>query len=1215
MKGQIFMKRLKKMIVFSVMVMTVLSMSVVVAPQASAASAGDLIKMDGLSSVYYLGADGKRYVFPNESTYFSWYNDFSGVVTIAQSELESYPLGKNVTVRPGTKLIKITTNPNVYAVTPGGNLLLIPTEEVAAVLYGEAWASRVVDIADSFFTNYEIVAGEASVTTYPAGSLVKFGSTDVYYIDADGMARLVADEAAFAANKFSFNYVIDSILNVPSMGADITVREDALSDTAQGAGGVAGAGTGVSFALAANTSPSQNIPAGSPADFMTLNITAANDGDVSVNSITVTGYDLGNSENIDSVTFYDNGVKVGTSKNLNSDRVAVFNFAPAISVPAGTTKSLVVRATILSSATGNYSIGIASASDILTNGAVVSGSFPVVGNTKAIATGTNIGTMTISAVTASTPSAEFGEDNVLVSEFNLSATNEDVFFNSLRLRNGGTNDNALASNLLMFVDGTEVAQGTYADRYATFALENVIVKKGDTVTVQIYADMGIGSVGNTFSLYLKDVNDMVFTGKTYGFGIQMTDPLDYAEGVAVTLSAGDVTLDMDKAASPSQDVRPGTDNVVLATFSVVSNAENATINYIKDANGDEFIIAGTGLDLNEIENVELRDVNTGVIYDTTIAAGVASNTVAMTFDEEMSLLKGVKRTFEVRADLKGSNDTYPIDDDDTLAVTIEDGAFSITGLVSDAELNGEITPTSVTGSVTTVKTASLIWTTTALTNKTFVPGAVDELIYRATAKAGTASDVTLTSVKLNADTYAAFKDGNISALELFADGVSVKNLAGQITDDAAATAAINFTSLNVNIPAGEDVTFTVLASFPGTFETAGDFSLEITDAATSIIVKNEDNDAFAETVSNAGTDSRLIFLASTGTLKVEMKVDDLKANDNTYIVAGSATDADRYLGELVFTTTNEDVKVKTLALGQTGTSESDDVLGVQLFDESGVAVAEADVDAYGNAYFDTLNLVMRADQTTSLYIGVVTKSINADGDAQGTADHGETIIFNLASSTDLTLLGLSANKAVTAIGDTSGQDIAIVEDDDGALAVGEYSLPTVVSKTSTIAGSKLTSIVSTLSDGTLSDGLNRTIAKYKFVFDNGMNRSSLNEALKAQLETLALAVSTSTATVVDIQAYVEGASANKTTAVQTTAGVATINLSAGLLDSSLVDGEVTLVIIGDVSGSGTTGSVSTAINDLAGGDVQYYGNGVAGGTLITNPLLDITDVTGATLSK
>ncbi|NCQ16453.1 hypothetical protein GW814_02260, partial [Candidatus Falkowbacteria bacterium] len=83
------MERFKKIFAAGVIFVTVLSMSVVVAPAGATASAGDLIKMAGLSSVYYLAADGKRYVFPNEATYFSWYGDFSWVMTIPQSELES----------------------------------------------------------------------------------------------------------------------------------------------------------------------------------------------------------------------------------------------------------------------------------------------------------------------------------------------------------------------------------------------------------------------------------------------------------------------------------------------------------------------------------------------------------------------------------------------------------------------------------------------------------------------------------------------------------------------------------------------------------------------------------------------------------------------------------------------------------------------------------------------------------------------------------------------------------------------------------------------------------------------------------------------------------------------------------------------------------------------------------------------------------------------
>jgi hypothetical protein len=198
------MTKIRKAFTMSLMLVTVLAMTVVVAPEASAAaSAGDLIKMDGLSSVYYLGADGKRYVFPNEATYFSWYRGFSSVMTIPQSELESYPLGKNITMRPGTKLVKITTNPKVYAVESDGVLRAIPDEATALALYGDMWNKRIVDVPDAFFTNYTIASEDVMSDAYPEGTLVKFGEgADVYYIDADGKARKIADEAAFLANPF-----------------------------------------------------------------------------------------------------------------------------------------------------------------------------------------------------------------------------------------------------------------------------------------------------------------------------------------------------------------------------------------------------------------------------------------------------------------------------------------------------------------------------------------------------------------------------------------------------------------------------------------------------------------------------------------------------------------------------------------------------------------------------------------------------------------------------------------------------------------------------------------------------------------------------------------------------------------------------------------------------------------------------------------------------
>ena len=124
---------------------------------------GDLVKLvcpDGASvsdpckAVYYLGNDGKRYVFPNEKTYSTWYDDFSSVKTISAADLASYMIGGNVTYRPGVKLVKITTDPKVYAVGKNGALRWLTTGAVAEAVYGAAWTSMVEDVPDSFFVNY-----------------------------------------------------------------------------------------------------------------------------------------------------------------------------------------------------------------------------------------------------------------------------------------------------------------------------------------------------------------------------------------------------------------------------------------------------------------------------------------------------------------------------------------------------------------------------------------------------------------------------------------------------------------------------------------------------------------------------------------------------------------------------------------------------------------------------------------------------------------------------------------------------------------------------------------------------------------------------------------------------------------------------------------------------------------------------------------------------
>jgi len=118
-------------------------------------SAGDLIKGSG-STVYYFATNGKRYVFPNDKAYFTWYTNFDSVKRISDKALASIPLGGNVTYRPGYKMVKITTDPKVYAVDQNGVLRWVKTQQLAESLYGISWKGKIDDVPDAFFVNYRV---------------------------------------------------------------------------------------------------------------------------------------------------------------------------------------------------------------------------------------------------------------------------------------------------------------------------------------------------------------------------------------------------------------------------------------------------------------------------------------------------------------------------------------------------------------------------------------------------------------------------------------------------------------------------------------------------------------------------------------------------------------------------------------------------------------------------------------------------------------------------------------------------------------------------------------------------------------------------------------------------------------------------------------------------------------------------------------------------
>lgn len=154
---------------------------------AQAANAGDLIKCPDFDSVYYLADDGQRYVFQNEKIFHSRYENFDDVVTISCADLATLPIGGPVLYQAGTKLVKIPSDPTVYAVEDDGLLRPIASEEQAQKLYGDDWSDRIDDLDEAFFGPYD-VGTELADDEVPVGTPLEDDSGNLFRLEADGLA-------------------------------------------------------------------------------------------------------------------------------------------------------------------------------------------------------------------------------------------------------------------------------------------------------------------------------------------------------------------------------------------------------------------------------------------------------------------------------------------------------------------------------------------------------------------------------------------------------------------------------------------------------------------------------------------------------------------------------------------------------------------------------------------------------------------------------------------------------------------------------------------------------------------------------------------------------------------------------------------------------------------------------------------------------------------
>jgi len=561
------------------MVLSVIAMSgLVIAPAQAAASSGDLIKMAGNASVYYLGADGKRYVFPNSTTYFSWYTDFSGVVTIPAAELQSYPLGGNVTMRPGTLLVKITTDPSVYAVEPNGMLRKIQSEAQAAALYGTNWNKRVVDVPDAFFTNYTV--GAALPTgSYPIGSLVQTsGSSSVYYYDGTNY-RLIASETALLANRFQTTNVLTTTTAITVGGSQIAAAETNLINVAQNGGtGPVITGSGLMVSLNANTAASNTVINGQAlADLGSFNFTAANDGSAKITTIKIKRIGVSSDSSIGNLYLYEGNTKLTDNASFGSGYATFSNSNGIVTVPAGQTKTITVKGDIAAS-TGNVGVSINAASDVIATAATVSGSFPINGNLMSMTSVTDLAAVSLGAVTHAASNINAGTMSATMWSSPFTVSNKAVNLKYIAFKQVGSIPADAINNLVLYVNGVQAgtAQVLNSDNRVIFDLTSAPIKLNTgATTVELRGDIIKGS-SRTFSFAVQIASDMVLTDTNYNVNVTATGA-GINDSQSSTVNSGSVSIALDSSYTTTEVVKNAS-NVVLGKFTMKAYGEDEKVN-------------------------------------------------------------------------------------------------------------------------------------------------------------------------------------------------------------------------------------------------------------------------------------------------------------------------------------------------------------------------------------------------------------------------------------------------------------------------------------------------------------------------------------------------------------------------------------------------------------------------------------------------------------
>ncbi|MDO8669422.1 MAG: hypothetical protein Q7K65_03965 [Candidatus Buchananbacteria bacterium] len=928
---------MRKLVTYVVVVATIVwSLGLAAVVPASAAYtpvAGDLIKTSTDSAVYYIDAGGKRNLFVNGVTFWTWYsgswsalkmgNKTPVVKILSQGDFDALTNGTHVAVRAGVKLIKFQNSPKVYVVSTG-NVLREVSDTLAKSLFGADYATKkLITIQNGFEGDYTKGAALASGDKLPDGSLIKYsGSEDIFYIQ-DGLKRMVTSDAFIANGFWASSVVTVPATMVYTAGTSITGEEAALTTivgTVVPPGPTAGS---VTVALASDT-PAAGLALTSAqrVGFTKVNFTASNDGDAIIDSMVVQRTGIGADTDFSTLILMDaSGNVIGNSQTLNS--VHQVTFSTDLTIPKGTTKSYTLAANMATTGLGGGNLPSLSLVSVAAKGSTtVVGTLPIVGNVMTINSALTIGTVTVTQVGASynptNATKQVGTENYIFASLKATANStEDIQIESIRWYQASTTADTDITGLELLQDGvTVVGTGSLVDREVIFTFATPVkILKGNTKEFSIRGDIVNGS-GRVASFGPSKITDWKVKGLTYSAYLNptydaTTEPNLVPDQTETTIGSGSITFS--KAVINSTNVAPSVANQELSAFYAQVIGEPIVMTRI---------VVDVATSSSKITNVKIVDENGNTVAGPTdpgAGGGYATSTDTITFPV------GTHK-YTIKGDLVSAAQWAA---SASLAIRLDGAHLTAKGQTT----NLTITPspsTFLSLDTLTVRTASLtVGTSASPAAQSVVKGTSNYVFANFTlSTSGSGEDIKVTQLTIKHTTTAEGNFDDIQNITLY-DGTTALNTPVQGTSETAdsafgSTATTTITLLTaLVIPKDTVKTLTLKGDISGSAAAVG-HAFGIVRAGNVVAQGSGTGTTVTPTVTVS--DGQLQTVNSSGTLRYYAAGN----NPGNQIVVGNTTG--NIVGQITLDPLYESIEITSIGMTFNDAAGANDVSSIDITD-------------------------------------------------------------------------------------------------------------------------------------------------------------------------------------------------------------------------------------------------------------------------------------------